>query len=358
MRATRGLSVLALVTLLVVVLAVWFAQPRQAPGEGGPLLPEFAARAQSHVRIVVHAPRGVVTLQRTGALYQVAEKDGYPARTDEVRKLLLGLAGLKRLEAKTRRADNYARLDLAEPGSAEGAATRITVYGKDDAVLADLYLGQRRAARADPLDSEYYVRLAGDPQVWLVEGRLPDRDRAIDWVESSLLKLDLARVKQVRVRHADGEEVIVRRTSPESADYTLAGQPDGAGVEAPHLVNNVATTMASLAFEDVRRAPADGAGKAVAFEAELQTFDGLTVNLEVRDDAGASWASLAARGNAAPLPADKQDGAAARDVAAEAAALNERWSGWSYAISPYQVEALRKRRAELLAGKPAAAPRP
>jgi len=226
----------------------------------------------------------------------------------------------------------------------------LSVHGAADEVLAQVLLGQRRAARADPLDSEYYVRLPGDPRVWLVEGRLPDRDRALDWLETTLLRLDLARVQQVQVRHADGETVVVVRNSAEQADYRVKDLAPGERVESAHLVNNIANTMASLAFEDVQRAAGAPPPDTTAFEVELATFDGLVVRLAARTGSDATWVRLAAEGrpepNSAPGPGV--------DVVAEAMALNQAWDGWEYAIAAYQIDALRKRRKELLAGPPPA----
>lgn len=351
MGRARRLGLFAAVTLAAVAIAVWVARPPAPAFQGGPLLPDFAARAGATERIVIQAPDATVTLVRRDGAYRVAEKDDYPARGEEVKKLLLGLAGLKRLEAKTSQPANYAALELADPGSPSGSATRIVVYADGDRVLAEVLLGQRRAARADPLDSEYFVRLPGDPQVWLVEGRLPDRDHPIDWVDSSLLKLDLGRIARVRVRHADGAELVVHRDSSEAADYVLEGVPPGKKIESQPVVNNVATTMASLSFEDVRRAAQPAPGPP-AFESQLRTFDGLVVDMSARERDKRVWVRL--RASADPAQSKGKEGSA--EPAAEVAKLNARWQGWSYAIAPYQVDALRKRVADLLAAPKQAAP--
>ena len=80
--------------------------------------PTLEARAGEVTRVrlerAAEAAAGTVTLTRSDAGWIVEEKDGYPARTDLVRKLLFDLGQIELIERKTADADRFGRLDLAD----------------------------------------------------------------------------------------------------------------------------------------------------------------------------------------------------------------------------------------------------
>ena len=64
--------------------------------------------------------------------------------------------------------------------------------------LAEIIIGNSRLGRADPQSNEYFVREPAMAQTWLVQGKLPDAIGVIEWLDSSVLKIDRERVRQVR----------------------------------------------------------------------------------------------------------------------------------------------------------------
>jgi hypothetical protein len=76
--------------------------------------------------------------------------------------------------------------------------------------------------------------------------------------------------------------------------------------------------------------PAEGASRAI-----YTTFDGLTLEITLRDKDGQHWARLSATGTG--------------DAEKTAAALNEKFSPWTYAILDYKAKLLKTKLADLTA---------
>ena len=82
-------------------------------------------------------------LVRVGSQWTLATSDGYPARFEEIKGLVSGLAGLKGDQKMTARKERHAELALAWPDDA-GRAARVRLLAGSDPVL-DVVLGEERA---------------------------------------------------------------------------------------------------------------------------------------------------------------------------------------------------------------------
>ena len=345
MQRYRTLIVLAVLVAAAAAAAVLVQ--REDPGiakSGEKLLPGLLARLGDVARIEATHKGETVTLALADGGWTVADRHGYPAETSEVRGLLVGAAELVRVEPKTAQPERYAKLELEDPAGEEAESFGYVMKDAAGGVVTDLVIGKRRfmASAASDAD-EYFVRVAADPQAWLVSGNVPRNRRALDWLRREVIDVDQTRVRRAAVTHPDGTVVRVGKPSPRETDFTLEGVPEGREVEEPFSVHAIGTGITTFTLNDVARIDeVDFGGEGIEVVAE--TFDGVRLTARTGAHGGRTFVRMAAEfdpGLVSPEAADSLlDEEAAR---AEVEELNGRWQGWAYEMSEYALKNLRKR---------------
>ena len=359
---TRTLSILTVVTLLVIVAAVFFAREKQdgIPSGGALLFPDLKARLNEVKEISIQSKDARVTVTRQETFWGVNEKHGYRAAMDKVRGFLIGLAELTILEPKTSNPELYGKLGLQELDAEGSGSTLLTVRGTEGAALVTLLVGNRRLSRAGSSQDELYVRQPQEPQTWLVLGRLKPDAAPDQWLDEQILNLDSQRVQQVTVTHPGGEILTVRREDPIATDYQVVGLPEQATGLSKFTVNNIADTIAHLPLDDVQplsdaKLPAEGGVQAV-----LETFDGLRVTLRIIEKGGTHYTTVRAefdrtlvRDREEP-PEEQKDEAAfpvrlksLEEAQEEVKQLNQNLAGWAFVIPSFRAEAIAKTKRDL-----------
>ena len=360
---TRSLIVLAVVAVVVAVVAVFAVQDRESGTRhrvvGERLFPGLIERVNSVASMEVTQGEDRYTIVRDGDVWGLAEKGGYPAQFDMVKKTILGIAEVALVEAKTSKRDRLGELYLAEPDAEEGPGTRIALRGEDGAELAAMILG--KAARGG--GGRRYVRRAGEDQAWLAEVAVDIGVKPMDWVDKTMTKLRPDRLRRVSISHGDGDDVVLEKADKENSNFTVPVLPEGAKVKAAMEINGIVSALSFLNIEDV--APATD----IAFEGDelvttrYETFDGLVITLISVTVGDVVWARFEAAYDAAladpveeaPVEEEAEDGVelppgmeeikplTAEDVQAEAEALGTRTAGWAFALPNFRADHLRKK---------------
>jgi hypothetical protein len=359
----RSFTILCAVTVLVSVAAISVDEDSSAiPGDGELLFPELLSGINEIEKIEGASAGERFTLRRGPGGWIVPDKFGYPANADKVHKLLVGAAGLKRVEPKTKKETLYPKLGLEDLSIESSRAVSFTFEAADESTPASLIVGNSAPAKGDPEASAIYVRLPGDPQSWLVEGKLPKDGTLLDWLDRKILDIERARSREVRVRHEDGEVVVVSKNTPAENDFTLADVPPGREIDAQWSVNDIGRSLTDLDLEDVRPRDALAANVPSVFTVTMRTFDGLTVAMDVYKDDKQALALLKASfaaGDQSPggqvAGPTSEDGSktpprllTAEEVRAEASKLNARWSDWVYVLPDFKFDHLAKKQTDLL----------
>ncbi|HSH41755.1 MAG TPA: hypothetical protein VK973_06485, partial [Arenicellales bacterium] len=171
MRSRKAFLVLLGAAMVMVAAAVWVS--RQSADESlstrGLHLPGLGSQLDAVQTVEIRTAGDELRLERGDAGWVASNRDDYPANAGRIRQLALGLSRLERLERKTANPERLHRLELRsldEPGS---RAVRVTLRTADGEALADVLVGKTQDFQQEGR-SRYFVRDAGDPQSWLVEG--------------------------------------------------------------------------------------------------------------------------------------------------------------------------------------------
>lgn len=338
----RGILILGILTLSALTLALILGRSGSElePTESQPLVPGLRDTVNdiSAVDLVSTDGSAVVSLRRDRERWRVLEKDEYEADFGLVHDLLRDLASGRRLEPRTSNPDWYQRLGVADVGTGASSGLLLRFPGSD---LPGLLVGN-----LDSTETGRFVRLENDAQTWLSDRRLDLPSSALQWLERAVMDIPAAELREVTLRHPDGETVQVRAASDDGEDWVLMNVPDGREAAAMWQLRPVANALANLNLEGVRRH--EGLGDD-AVRALYVTRDGLNFVVSLFEDEGGRWAhfTVSAEVAAATEPGIEEE-AELPELVTDAIAVDARLSPWQFRISERKFENMTKRLEDLL----------
>ena len=196
---------IALVSAVAVISggAYFFSQERQALQSeaytGGPLLPDLQARVNNVDAVRLQSQEGgVINLVRQGGIWVVKDHYNYRANPDRVSILLKQVATLEKIEPKTAKPQNHARLNLDDPAGENALGTRLTLKANGEEV-ADVVIGL-----VSPPDhgGGTFVRLFSEDQTWLAKDEVKPRRRLLDLLDRSVVYVDGRRIRSVHIQRS------------------------------------------------------------------------------------------------------------------------------------------------------------
>ncbi|MCL4742127.1 MAG: DUF4340 domain-containing protein [Phycisphaerales bacterium] len=339
---TRSLTALAVLTAAVVAAAIASNLLRSggpAPNRAAsdhPLFPQLEDRINDVEIVRIESGGRSVDIRRRDGRWIVESLDGYPAKFEDIKALLMGVAGLEIAERKTADPTRHARLGLEPPG--DGRPSRLVSLGDGTgATVAAVIIGSDAGTGGQSL---VYVRRADEDQTWLARGRVDAYPDPMRWVDASIVSIPRARVKTVTIAHADGERVTITRPDAAVADFTPQGLPEGMTPAAATQVNAIADGLSFLRMEGVRAARDQTPDPTTTVTTTFETFDGLIVEVRSWEVDGTIQAVLSARADRteAPEASDEEPRAGV-----EAEELTERFDGWVYDLPKFAGDRLRRR---------------
>lgn len=367
---------LGIATVAIVGIA-WFAlhdreSAVQATSEKAKLYPELAAKVNDVASIKFQKSGETWTIRRAGDSWGLAEKDDYPVDVEAVRKTVVGIADMTIVEAKTKKPEQYEKLDVQDPSAAGAKGVQVTLTDKGGAELVNLVVGKEHDSKGALMSNQRYVRKAGDAQSWLVQGTIDPKEKSTDWLQKKVIEVKRDRVRSIEVAHADGETLKVDRAKADQQDFTLHDLPEGKELTYPTAPGSLASALEYLNLEDVQPLEKVDFATGALATTTFRTFDGLVVKTTVKEEGDKAYARFEASYEAPPAPPAPAEGDAKpaegetpaapsktpEEVQKEVAELNARLSKWAYAIPTWSKSNLAKRKADLLKDKTPPPPPP
>lgn len=359
---TKPFLSLCAVTAVAVVLAIISvgSQPsyESADAKGEMLFPTLVNDINRLKTVVVRSKEGTYNLDLNDQGWQFRERDNYAADDKKIAEMVLRMARMQKLEAKTKIESSYERLDLSDPDAKDSRAKQVTLIDKDGKTIADLIVGKRKFTLGSK-DGGTYIRIPGDAQTWLALGELNPGEKARDWLKRDVADIKDKSIKRVTVTHPDGEKVTVLKTSPNDESFKIQGIPSGREPTTDFVADEVGRILSILMLDDVDKASDVPFPTGKVIKAEFEGFDGFNkvfVDLVEVDDK--SWIKLRGESTtiqSAPKATPPPTAAAAPDAQPDVqtdwksiiAELNARTEGWVFEIPGYEVAPLKKRMSDL-----------
>jgi hypothetical protein len=293
----KNLIILAIITLAVIVTAAVLNQPTTTTtsSDNKKFFPHLLKSLDRVTEIIVSTKGEVATLTRNAeGVWQLQEKHNYPVALDKVHKLLIGVAELVKLEAKTNNPKLFNKLGLEDITVEASQSKQITLKTAKGKTLASLIVGNDKVAKTDSTLREIYVRRAEDKQAWLTIGQLKVEPAATNWLNTKIVDVDSTRVRNVSITHPDGDKVGVFKATPYDEDFQLADIPAQAKVKLPYQLKNIATTLSNLDLDDVTTANEITFADDASTRAVFTTFDGLEVTMVTMNKEDKHYAKFSA----------------------------------------------------------------
>lgn len=329
----RSIVVMLVVAVALVVGLLISNTPEPAlEGSGQPLVPGMMEKLNDVSRIEVTSTESFELVQEAAG-WVIPERDDYVAATEAVRDLLLGLASLKRQEAKTKTPSLYAKLGLSEPASEGSEAVGYRLKDNQGHIIASVRLGTRKVALSNPDASQLYVLSGDDPQAWLVEGEIPDHRTLLDFVSEKLIQIERSRIANVSLTHDDGRVVELSRKDSAAESFEVLNATGPIKEDVQWQIDDIGYALAHMTLKGIYPA-ARVASLSPILQVDLSTFDGLTVNLSAYPavDGVSKIARLRASLNELSIAASSRE-----ELTAEVTRLNERWQRWVFLMSSYEA---------------------
>jgi hypothetical protein len=326
----RRVGALLVAALVVIALGMWLSSRKISDtqsGAGSPVIKGLTAQVNDVTEVRIAKGDGThVTLRKRPTDWVVAERE-FPADSGKVRKLLLDLSELKVVEAKTGDPKKYSQLGVEDVTKPTAGGTRIELVTPEK--VHGVIVGKSSGMKSG------YVRATDAKQSWLATPQIAADADPKRWLDSTVVDIPEARIREVEVLPASGPAYRVTREKKEQTDFTVPNLPKGRELSSPSAANTVASDLTMLVLTDVRRAPSPAEPPSLAQRAIFRTFDGLEIQVEGRAEGERRFISLVPQSSA-------------KETTDEAQKLDARLKGWQFEIPNYKYDALFKPLEDLL----------
>jgi hypothetical protein len=269
-----------------------------------PAFPALRANPDAVAKIVLTTPDGTFTLVReTGDRWSAAERFGYAVDGKRVRDLVVALADMRLIEAKTALPERYSRIEVEDVKAKDAKSRLLRLESADGKVLAEAVIGKQHHRLTGSQPEGTYLRRPGEAQAWLASGGVQIEPKVVDWLDRQVVDLSADDIRRIEIRPEGGEAYAAERAAA-GAPLVLQNLAAGETAKKPEDLNRLASAFAAISFDDVERR-GDLKWPAGAQTAIATTLDGVEVTAQLAKIDGQPWAIFNARQLEAAGPAAK-----------------------------------------------------
>ena len=339
-KKTFGILAVATVVAVGFAAAAIMSRPKiEALDQTGQLVfPKLVNDLDRLKSVVIKHGDQTVTLDWDGKAFHLRERGNVAADAEKARAMLVRLARMTKLEAKTRDPNRYDRLDLGDPAKKDGQAKQVTLIDSSGKEMANLVVGKRKFTLGGN-EGGTYIRVIGDPQTWLALGDVSIGDAPRDWLKRQIVDIKDNSIKRVTVTRPNGEKIVVDRPKPGSPSLQIENIPKGLVPVSEVAAEDYGRLLSDFNMDDIAPATQIQFPKDKTTTAVVEGEDGFQVAIDMVQDGDKYWVRL----KGTPAPDAKADAASTKAIAG----LNEKADGWVFQVPNYQVTALTKTMADL-----------
>lgn len=314
----KGKQLLIAVIVLVVLgaLALFTSggnQDGQSSGQSGIGSEVVTKLDPSKVTSVVITDKDdTVTLQQKDEQWSIAERDGFPAKFEDIKKLVTGSVTLKSLRTIRASKNQRGRFELIDPSvEKENSGIKIEFKGADGATLKTILLGKKTGAQAgaDPRspfgssDNQRFVLVDGKINSIEIDFSSALNDIAADaseWLQKDdFVKIE--KIKSVTVTQPDATNSWTLIRDKEGDDMTLVDAKEDEKLDSSKG-NSAGRVFGFANFDDVasKSAKPEDLGMDKAVAASIKTFEGYTFAIKMSKAGEDHYMTVAASGTRIP----------------------------------------------------------
>lgn len=270
----KGKHVVALALLAIATaLAVFYLQTPggQSEDQTASLVPGLDANINdvTQVRLLKAGNEPIATIKAAEQGWTVAERNGYPADTGKVRKLLIDLSKAGVIERKTSNPDLYHKLGVEDVSSKDAIGTQIEIEGLPEPVK--IVLGDTATSLVAT-----YARRVGEEGSLMVRGQMEPGTETSDWLDTELIDVPGDGIQAVRITRPDDDNIVARKTA-RGGNLEVANVPKGRELSSPTAASTLAAALSGLTLKDVIARSSLAAEADAGVSTEFRTFDGLVL---------------------------------------------------------------------------------
>lgn len=344
--------------------------PAENTGVGEPLFPGLKERINDVARVELTQQANSTSLAiGEGGVWTLLSRDGYPAKFENIKDLVVSVASLTKYEMKTADPALYPRIKVDEPNP-DSIATKVLLKDKDGKEIAGLIIGDYPTTGGD----SRFVRPVNQAQSWLAKGKVSASADPMAWLDREVIKVTAEEVKSVSVTRAAGagegnsgegaagESVRIARELGEAGPMRIDPPIPGRKAKDAATLNRLAGALAFVSLSDVRADDGAWAEAADRVVTRFECIGGYAVEVTTwSEDDATQMANAEAAGEAAggtkthwavltPMLLDNVSGGEGAtggagsgepDPAARVDAIDLKVAGWAYKIDPGKFDAIR-----------------
>lgn len=307
---------------------------------GERLFPDLLDQAKTVTEVEIIQAGQPMTFVQTENGWTLRDSGGYRVHNNLVTKVILSIASMELLEAKTALEKRHATLDLGDPMAAGTKSQRVIMKNADGDVLADIVVGSANFFLPETTTGGMYVRRPDEVQTYLVRGLVDIGEQARNWLIRDIIDINTDDVARVEVTHPDGEKLYVIPEEAASGGYSFENMPEGMKLTSAFAPRNIAALVNGFVLNDVRRDADTPLDNSEAYVAEFTMNSGMTIDMRIWRIGEKQYMRISAdAGTAAPDS----------DAAKLAEEITSRGQGWTYIIPEYQYEQISKKMVDITA---------
>ncbi len=269
----------------------------------------------------------------------------YPISEDKVKKLIIGIAELETLEARTNNPELLHTLGL-DVNLGHESGTEIILLDQENTEIASLIVGTD--GKAATSQQTRYVRKPESNQSWLVWNNFDVLDVPIKWIDDSIISIPRWRIQNINIKHSNASDVNIYREKYDDQMFQINNIPENFEPLNPYIANQVGSALDRINALSIKKRVNFNDTKNLS-SVTIDTFDGLQVSLKTVEEGNDYWAIFDLQyieGIRKELPTDGPkivglpEMPSIEEVKKEVNALTPKLDKWAFAISQNTFELL------------------
>ena len=320
--------------------------------------------------ITIKNSDGQLNVAKVGDAWVVKERGGYAAKFTTIVDFVRKFGELKVIQKQPIGASAFARMEVNEPDSDEGAGTLVELKDKDGKALKSLILGKQVMKKAesnspfgggDHAVGRWVLNPADKENILTISETFSDADTdAGDWLDKDFFAVE--NLKSIAVTSSTNDNTWTVNREKFDGDWKLAGLKKDEEADSAKM-SSIGNPLNSPSFQDVVTDKKDdelGLDKAV--KVAMTTFDGFKYDLQIGNPTEDNdypikvtvSAALADKRTPGADEKDEDKEKLEKEFAEKQQKLKEKletetgYTKWTYMVSKWTVDAFFKKRSEFI----------